>query len=255
MKYSEFIDPAPVDIEEIIEDALNFYKENGIEIGKKPKVIYSRKQPEKRIAACYISRNKPDLNKIKTHYKNIITQIINEFDDLDTKTALQETIKVMEDLQDDINTPIPEKDFQKYIETGADIIVFPYYYVTSEDSYLILAHEVWHMIEDEAKLLHENITIREGTATYAAITFMKHTKHTNNLDPYLLVPMYLKSNDIENTLTDIITFIHHYFTAGVLEKKLSGHENPLKALLDRKTRDYLEKETLKEILKLMLTIF
>jgi len=130
-------------------------------------------------------------------------------------------------------TRIQKKTFGKILlpqefEFGADILIFQPYQTLSrapKDRDEIIAHEVWHLIEQE-RGLQEHPFIMEGTATYAMKKFVGQScdKGPEDYGDFFMM-MYLGA-------------------ANIVQSYVGDSENPYQLMLDRELRAQMQNDLL-----------
>ncbi len=117
----------------------------------------------------------------------------------------------------------------KIPEFEEDIVIFkPFKYLEDEQRDEIIAHELWHLIEEERGLFDRHPFIVEATATYARKRFRN------------------ERCDIPPEECDLVEMLR-LGGANVVQQYVENSPNPYKAMLDPNLRERIQKELLKRV--------
>lgn len=120
---------------------------------------------------------------------------------------------------------------KKYLDADADIILFKPFNDILDESVrdIFIAHEIWHLIEQEKGLMKEHPLIIEGTATYAARRFARKRcdKILEEFESYYPM-LYLGA-------------------ANIVQTYVENTDNPFVTVLDISLREKMQTEFIQRI--------
>lgn len=210
-------------VKESVSRVLKFYENVGTPLSYNPKLGYVDK----------ICETKPDgLMKMKNEFK-IIDKIVDFMTQNFAKTiwkdayGLDVSDEALAELTKNIKHKINKTLIPQEFESGADILIFQpcKKYIKSEKAIdEIIAHEIWHLVEKERKLLEEHPFITEGTATYAMKRFIgkRCNKKFEKFDDFFMM-IYLGA-------------------ANIVQNYVENKENPYQSMLDTNLRREIEQD-------------
>lgn len=205
--------------DETLDKVLEFYKSQNITLSYRPKIEYFNSDKTAN-PAFIISEITPDYEMVSSYPKELIKYIVSTFgvNSVKFESRLEKMIKT---------------EYQKIKKNGKVLIqknkldnkriyitnTFP---KNDEEVYYLLAHEVWHLIENE-KVLKITPFISEGTATYAANVASGINKKIS-----------------EDKIDNVDRFIY-FGVSNIIYNYMNNSQ--LSNLLDKNIRDEIQKET------------
>jgi len=214
--------------EESVIKVLKFYESRGTPLSYHPKLQYvDRICPEVPDGLAMIREEFETVgNYIDFFSQNLAKAMWKDAYGIDVSDeAIAEVTRIQKDKLGKILIP-------QEFESGADVLLFQPYQNHSkkqEDRDMIMAHEVWHLIEKERGVLQEHPFIMEGTATYAMRKFRGEScdKSFEEFDD-LVTMMYLGA-------------------ANIVQNYVGNSENPYQTMLNKQLRGQIQQDLLKKV--------
>lgn len=213
-----------------IEKVLVFYEKQGTPLGYVPSVRYKDgPHPERPDVVMMVHGEHKAFENFMTFFaEEIAPQMYKDWYDLAvSKGALQEHGKNM--LHIDANQKpleFPEADIMIY----KPITSFKDLQAGSDEC---IAHEVWHLIEQERGLFDDYMLILEGTATYAQNRFLGFSAGK---------PLDQCAHFIE---------LRYRGAAGIVSNHVANTDNPYQSMLDVSVRDQIQNDFITQAMPFM----
>ncbi len=216
-----------------LEKVIGRYAQAGIVISRFPKVTYFDELAEMNpqgvaLVLHEMTNTSPQENQKKIgiflteqEFRKAYEVTVSDSAIAEYSECINEAARKMYSSEDGKNEKIKDA-LKKYQDSGADILLFRPFQTTvasgQNEIDFVLAHEFWHVVETEVKMIQHSPLITEGTATYAAgrnVSQMNFTPVSQCVDP--TQSFYLGSAHLLSTIVD-------------------SHQNPYIALLDTSIR-------------------
>ncbi|MDP2925568.1 MAG: hypothetical protein Q8N99_04300 [Nanoarchaeota archaeon] len=220
--------------EKSLDLVLPFYEGQGVPLSYRPKIVYINEVhplfPEG------VARAKAEVDFLQFADKILSVSMLQEswrkFYSLEfSEKALEELFTATLNYAGNGNVQIHPLE-KRIAEDDSGIFLFKPYNEFSQDTKArdrILAHEVWHLIEQERGVINVAPMINEGTATYAERRFVGK-KGKKSIEDY----------------EDYFSMIYNG-SAKLVQDYVDSEENPLKAVLETSIRLKIEDELLRRI--------
>ncbi|MFC1691202.1 hypothetical protein ACFL0W_03390 [Nanoarchaeota archaeon] len=218
-----FNPPSPEEIEakarDSIEKILSYFSEQGLDLGYIPTVKYTGEpNPFLPIAAASVAIER-DFHKVATSYiatTMIKTLFEDQFGLFLSKESLDETMSVAaKELETRFSNELDYGDSNILLHKPIEGILF------QMDE--VIAHEIWHLIEERYGVLDLVEMIHEGTATYVQNRFANR-------------PCAWEGSEAD--------FIENFYNnvAYIVQEEVGNNDNPLQTILNPDVRDSLKSQ-------------
>lgn len=217
----------PADLEKYLSTALDYYKEFGLELTKRPKVVY--------LDEIYnLNENVSAMAMVEIDIQKALSDLVSdEFSQLSWKNVYG--LEISKEASREINEITKSRFFsiepEKYKDIDADVVFFNKLLNHSEkEAEAIMVHEVFHLLENQHNVLQNTKMISEGAATFAESLFLEY------------------GADIE--IEDCESHYEMIYAGGanLVYKYVKGMVNPYITLLDLDLRKEMQDEFLQRFI-------